>query len=305
VQSVTVQSGQALAFVQEDKKDDADFSVILPKTLAAGETYTITTEYGGSEAVTNEGGGNYYPVARHDWYPNAASFSLGQYVSYDMTFHVPKNMKLAATGTRLSESNDGDHSVSVWKSEVPLAVAGFSFGRFKKEEAKIDKFGYLVESYANENPPDWVQGLQHAVEAPPTLDGSHMSQATLGTMSTTGLNKKALAEGEIALQVYSDYFGSLPYKQVALTQQTACNYGQAWPGVIWIPICYFFDTTIRHQLGLDSGDRGYWRVVTPHEVAHQWWGHTVGFASYRRTVSLHLPAGGLRQGAEKVLRVLG
>src|SRR5262249_6115328 len=45
--------------------------------------------------------------------------------------------------------------------------------------------------------------------------------------------------------------------------------------------CYYFDGTVRHQLGLDEGDRGYWKVVTPHEVAHQWWGHTVGFASYR------------------------
>jgi aminopeptidase N len=32
---------------------------------------------------------------------------------------------------------------------------------------------------------------------------------------------------------------------------------------------------------MDWGDRGYWKVVTPHEVAHQWWGHTVGFSSGR------------------------
>jgi aminopeptidase N len=25
----------------------------------------------------------------------------------------------------------------------------------------------------------------------------------------------------------------------------------------------------------------YWKVVTPHEVAHQWWGQTVGFRGYR------------------------
>jgi aminopeptidase N len=50
---------------------------------------------------------------------------------------------------------------------------------------------------------------------------------------------------------------------------------------VWIPLCYYFDTTVRHQLGLDHADRGYWKVVTAHEVAHQWWGHTVGFASGR------------------------
>jgi hypothetical protein len=103
----------------------------------------------------------------------------------------------------------------------------------------------------------------------------------LGSMGTTGLNKKALAEGELAVQLYTDYFGPSSFKRLQLTQQTACNFGQSGPELVWIPICYYFDTTVRHQLGLDWGDRGYWKVVTPHEVAHQWWGHTVGFSSYR------------------------
>ena len=33
-------------------------------------------------------------------------------------------------------------------------------------------------------------------------------------------------------------------------------------------------------MGLRPEDM-YWKVVTPHEVAHQWWGQTVGFRSYR------------------------
>jgi aminopeptidase N len=110
---------------------------------------------------------------------------------------------------------------------------------------------------------------------------SHASAMALGTMSTTGLNKKALAEGELAVQLYTDYFGPSLFKRLQLTQQTACNFGQSWPELVWIPICYYFDTTVRHELGMDWGDRGYWKVVTPHEVAHQWWGHTVGFDSYR------------------------
>jgi aminopeptidase N len=113
------------------------------------------------------------------------------------------------------------------------------------------------------------------------MDQSHISGIALGTMDTTTLNKKALAEGQLAVQLYTDYFGPSSYKRVALTQQTACNFGQSWPQLIYIPICYFFDTTVQHSLGMDWGNRGYWKVVTPHEVAHQWWGHTVGFSSYR------------------------
>jgi aminopeptidase N len=100
-------------------------------------------------------------------------------------------------------------------------------------------------------------------------------------MGTTGLEKKALADGEISIELYTDYFGPIPFKRLAMTQQTACNFGQSWPSLVWLPLCAFFDTTVRHQLGLDFGDRGYWKTVAPHEVAHQWWGHEVGFSSYR------------------------
>jgi len=88
VQSVTAEGGQPLAFIQEDKKDDADFRVILPKALSKGDELTIITVYGGKEAVVNTGGGNYFPIAREDWYPNSANFSLGEYASYDMTFRI-------------------------------------------------------------------------------------------------------------------------------------------------------------------------------------------------------------------------
>jgi Peptidase family M1 domain len=278
VQSVTA-DGQALAFIQEDKNEDADFSVILPKPLAAGDKFTITTTYGGKEVVSDEGGGNYFPIARENWYPNSA---FGDRVSYDMTFHIPKGMKIAATGELVSENNDGGQNVTVWKSEVPQTVAGFNFGRFKEEEAKLTKPDYLVQSFANQDPPSWVEDLKHEAGGDlPTL-GSHIEAgAALGSMSTTGLIKKALAEGELATEVYSDYFGPSSFKRLAITQQTACTFGQSWPELVWIPMCYFFDTTVRHQLRMDYGDRGYWKVVTPHEVAHQWWGHTVGFDSYR------------------------
>jgi len=281
VQSVTA-DGQPLSFIQEDKNDDADFAVILPKPLAEGEKFSVTTTYSGKEAVSNEGGGNYDPApgARHNWYPNSIDSALGEYATYDMTFRIPKGMKIAATGAQVSETVEGGQNVSAWKSETPQTVAGFSLGKFKVEEAKLAKPAVFIQSYANEEPPNWVNSLQHIANN--DLPGQpYNSGVALGTMSTTALNKKALAEGEVAYQVYTDYFGPSSFTHLQITQQTACDFGQSWPGLVWIPICYYFDTTVRHQLGIDWGDRGYWKVVTPHEVAHQWWGHTVGFGSSR------------------------
>ncbi len=102
VRSVTTGDGQPLSFIQEDKNDDAQFAVILPKTLAAGEPFTIATEYEGKEAVTNEGGGNYLPIARENWYPSNPGSGFGEYATYDMTFRIPKGMQIAATGCNRS-----------------------------------------------------------------------------------------------------------------------------------------------------------------------------------------------------------
>ncbi len=274
--------------MQEGKDEDAEFlSVILPKPLSAGEKLTIITNYSGRDAITNEGNGNYFPVARENWYPSSAAAGLGEYTAYDLTFRIPKGMKIVATGTLVNETTEGDRDVTAWRSEVPLTVAGFNFGRFKVQEGKLTKPEYVVQAYANENPPEWVQALRNSgenagVAAPRTALGLAVQpEVALGNMSTTGLEKKALADGELSIELYSDYFGPLPYKRLAMTQQTACNFGQSWPTLVWLPICSFFDTTVRHQLGLDFADHGYWKIVAPHEVAHQWWGHDVGFNSYR------------------------
>ena len=201
-----------------------------------------------------------------------------------MTFRIPKDMKMAATGQLLSESTEGAQNVTVWKSEAPQTVAGFNFGKFKVEEAKFGNPPYVLQSFANVNPPDWVQGIQRAAaggDLPISMDAHRDTGVAMGSMNTTSLNKKALAEAELAVGLYTDYFGPPLFKHMQITQQTACNFGQSWPGLVWIPICYYFDTTVRHELGLDVTDSGYWQVVTPHEVAHQWWGNTVGFTSYR------------------------
>lgn len=286
VQSVTDESGQPLQFILEQRSfnehegDDADnFNVIIPKPLAAGEKFTFKTVYGGKEAVRNEGGGNYYPVARDNWFPYTR---LGDYADYEMMFRIPKGMRMAATGTLVSEKTEGSWDISEWKTEVPIGVAGFNFGRFKSTEAKLPN-GVVIQSFANDEQPDWVKGLQHSANGDDQFsrNSTFISGVALGTMDTTSMMKRPLEEAKAAVQLYGEYFGEFGYKRLSMTQQTAPDFGQAWPGLVWLPICAFYDTTVRHQLGIDDIRQPYWDVVAPHEVAHEWWGHTVGWASYR------------------------
>jgi len=281
-------SGHPLSFIQEGKDDDPDFAVILPRPLKAGEAFTIRTVYSGKDAVKNEGGDNYYPVGhgRDRWFPNRG---FGVYVTYEMTFHIPKGMTMVASGTRIREVNEGNENLSEWRTEVPQAVAGFNFGRFKRKEAKIEKLGYVVESYANQDEPDIVKSLAQGGGKEREVHRDVMTgqtystvtqNAAVGNLTTTGMMDKALAEGQLAVELYTDYFGPTSYKRLAMTQHSAFNYGQSWPMLVYLPITYFFDTTARHGLHMDD-PRGYFKIVGPHEVAHQWWGHTVGFNNYR------------------------
>jgi aminopeptidase N len=247
-------TGQALDFIQEDKDDDAQFSVILPHALAKGEAFTIRASYSGKDAVTNEGNGSYYPVARSTWYPNTR---FGDYATYDLRFAIPKHLKMVATGARLSDVIEGDKNLTVWKSEAPQAVAGFHLGRFTRLAKKLDNLGIEVESFANTEDENFA-----------------------GYAAGKGMMQKAMAEAELSLMLYTDYFGPIAYKRVAMTQQMALSFGQAWPGLVWLPRSAFVDATVRHFAGMDDR-RGYFKIVGPHEVAHQWWGHTVGFNSYR------------------------
>jgi Peptidase family M1 domain len=259
--------GEVLDYVQEKKEDDPDFGVVLAKALNKGESQTLRITYGGKDVVMNEGGANYYPVARESWYPNASS-GLGNYATYRMLFHVPKGLELLATGTKVSESGDGKVTTTEWKTDVPLAVVGFNLGKFTMKEAKVEgKLGdnLTIDAYANTTPPD---------------DFAQMAGGVLGSLSTTSMLPVQLNQGEVAARLYTNYFGPLPFARVQLTQQFACNYGQSWPMLVYLPICGFLDSTQQHFMGLKP-ENMYWKVVTPHEVAHQWWGQTVGFKSYR------------------------
>jgi hypothetical protein len=259
-------NGEALDFIQEDKLRDADFAIVLQKPLKSGESIQLTTTYSGKEAVLDMGNDNYFLVARENWYPNMRG-EFGNYAFYTMTFHTPKTVEVVATGNRITEKTDGKQQLAVWQSMTPLAVAGFNLGAFQTSTSERNK-DLQVISYANTGLADNYHGLAN-------------SGMAVGTLSTTGMLKRATSEGDAAIQIYTDFFGPLQYDHVSLTQQTACNYGQSWPTLVYLPICYFWDSTIQHQIGVLDSDPSYWKVVTAHEVAHQWWGQTVGFASYR------------------------
>jgi carboxypeptidase family protein/peptidase M1-like protein len=279
VKSVQGADGSELSFVQEDKNEDADFGVIMPAPLEAEQTVQLSIQYEGDDALRDSGGGNFILIPRTTWYP--ANPGVLDRAIFDMTFRYPKSMVFVGTGSPTApDTREGDVAVAKWSSgQTELAVAGFNYGRFKKKVVNDKDSGYDVEFYANVEVPDEIKEIQQAIEQAEARGVKTMT--TLGSITTTGIADAALADAQNAVRIYNAYYGKLPYGRIAMTQQPAAGFGQAWPTLVYMPYMAFIDTTQRTQLlGTRGGTDNFWRYVAPHEVAHQWWGHIIGWDSY-------------------------
>lgn len=260
-----------LSFVQEKKDEDADFGIIWPEPLEAGTTYKVTVDYAGPDVLIDVGGGNFFvnPGARLTWYPNNEGTAFGDRATFNVSFGFPKGFMLIGTGAPTApETHDGDLTVAKWSSgETALAVAGFNYGMFKKKQVLDAETGYNIEFYANE---ESQAGMRRA-------EG-------MGSMSTMGMANSMLADAQNATRLYNVYFGKLPFTRLALTQQPAGNFGQAWPTLVYMPFTAFMDPTQRYMASggnIRAATADFFKYVAPHEIAHQWWGHMVGWKSYR------------------------
>jgi len=283
VTSVQDAEGTNLNFIQESKDEDSDFGVIFNKPLEAGQTQQLIIQYDGDGALRDSGGGNFILIPRSTWYPgNANTLFAEDRAVFNMTFRYPKQYTFVGTGAPIEpDSRDGDISIAKWSSgKTELAVAGFNYGRFKRKEVADKETGYNVEFYANVEVPDELKAVQRNIEQAESQGVRTMT--TLGSISTTAMADPAIADAQNSMRIYNAFFGKLPYTRIAMTQQPAGNFGQAWPTLVYMPYLAYIDTTQRAQLlGTQGGTDTFWRYVAPHEVAHQWWGHIIGWDSYR------------------------
>ncbi len=278
--SSVVSDGKEVPFIQEDRKLDGAFYVILENLLKAGGEHHLVITYEGDKVVHKAGGGNFSVGARQSWYPNLNSFH--DYAHYDLTFRVPKQYTLVSVGKLEKEWQEQGQSCTHWQSGIPLVVAGFNYGIFKKKEITDKTTGFAIEGYANSETPDYLKeiALQSETAGLESM-GAGAGAPSLGTMSPSSLMNGTLTEAQNAVRIYSTWFGKPTYSRLALTQQPDFDFGQSWPTLVYLPMSAYLDSTQRWMLvGIDKGLSEFVEEVTPHEVAHQWWGHTVSDATY-------------------------
>ena len=277
LESVKDSSNNSLAFYQSRETKDryqsyGDYvAVILAQPLAVGTPLSLDFRYGGKRAIRKAGNGNYF-CESSGWYPERPN-SFSARADFDLTFHSPKNSALVATGEKTSETVDGGTRITTWKSEIPLAVAGFAYGDYKVTN---DKAGDVaIDIYANRSPDDVMTMVQRYFE-----EGPGKQEAAVGSMSPSIMAKTMGTEIANAVRVYSAWYGPFPYKHLSVTSlPISYSYGQGWPGLIYLWSASFLDSTQRNAIGLKD-QTGLTDFFRGHETSHQWWGHRVGWKSY-------------------------
>jgi Peptidase family M1 domain/Carboxypeptidase regulatory-like domain len=265
VTRVTGEKGQNLHFIQESRKDDGSFYAILDEASSMGQVHSITVEYGGDKVLYDAGGGSYYIGARESWYPNLNGF--GEKALYDLTFKIPHSNVLISVGKLMGQGTEEGFAVSHWVTPVPVAVAGFNYGKYVKMDLPDSITHYDISGYFLTELPDSLRPYQNGA---------------LSGMSPGSMTKYALDQARAQMQVCTLYFGRAPYDNIYITEQPNFSFGQSWPNLVYLPISAYIDSTQRWMLfgQINSKFTGFVQEVTPHEVAHQWFGHGVSWASY-------------------------
>jgi hypothetical protein len=262
---VSNEKGQDIHFVQENRKQDGSFYAILDEAPEMSKPHSITVEYGGDKVLFDAGSGSYYVSARTSWYPNLNGF--GEKAVYDLTFKVPHSNVLISVGKLTDQRSEEGFAVTHWITPVPIAVAGFNYGQYKKMDFPDTITHYEISGYYLQDLPDSLKRYENSA---------------LGGMAPGSMTKYALDQARAQMQVCTIFFGRAPYDNIYITEQPNFNFGQSWPNLVYLPISAYIDSTQRWMLfgHIDSNFTGFVQEVTPHEVAHQWFGHAVGWASY-------------------------
>jgi len=278
VEKVVNEKGSPLQFIQAREKKDryqsyGDYvAVVLREPTQAKQEINLTFQYSGKRAVRSAGPGVFFPES-YGWYParlesRTAGDEFADRSDWDIHFRSPKKFTPIVTGNKVSEDTEGSDTITEWKSDMPLAVAGFAYGDFRVYKEKVGDVE--VQVFANREPDDDMAQIQRYAEA------RHMP---IGLLNPSNLAPTIGNEMGNALRTFINYYGPFPYKQLAITNIPA-SYGQGWPGLIYLSTLTFLDKVQMDELGLAPDNPRLTQFFRAHEASHQWWGHKVGWKSY-------------------------
>jgi peptidase M1-like protein len=247
VDSVAWSDGRKARFFKG--KDSPQLWISADRPLARGDSATLRVAYHGR--LIQRIGDWMFVESSIGWYPQPEGWPRAP---IDVTFHAPSQYLLASVGERVRSETQGRVTVTHWSSERPIRNATFVMGVF--EERPIQDAGAPPSSVL------MMTGMRDSI-----------SWVNIGERSFRmgGKMDKGVAEDAgHALDFFQRQFGPPSPPRIRVVEIPALG-GEAFPGIVrltWTPF-----------MGPNAGAED--AVFRAHELAHQWWGVDVDFATYR------------------------
>jgi hypothetical protein len=213
----------------------------LDDVLAPGQTRTVTLYYHGD--LIDRVVDFFHIKSSAAWYPR--SLEGRSLARFDLTFHARDAYLLASVGERVDSSRSGHDVTTRWVTPGRIRNASFNLGLFKDYSVRED-------------------GIP-----PVTVMMSDQSHRKLGG-GGSGMQRRIGEDMTKSLRFFQRVYGPTSGVKHFYATETPGLEGEAFPGMIDLSFATFLST-------VPQGDDEVFRA---HEVAHQWWGIGVDFASY-------------------------
>lgn len=224
-------------------KDSPLLWVKLDRQIQPGDTRTLRLHYQGD--LVDRYVDFFRIKSSAAWYPR--SLDDRSPATFDLTFNTGFQYLLASVGDKL-DSSRADRTVrSRWVTPTPIRNASFNLGLFE---------GYEVQEKGA--PPVTVMISE---EAHKKLAKAYAQQSRM--------RERVGADVAKSLRFFQEAYGPTPVRRFYATEIPDFH-GEAFPGMVHLSWITFQNTS----------EEGWDEVFRAHEVAHQWWGIGVDFASY-------------------------
>lgn len=243
-------------------KDNPYLWVHLGSRLAAGAERGLRLRYHGD--LIERSGDWFFIKSSIAWYPLAMDNRA--HARFDLTFTSPSGYLLASVGTRTDSTALPNHQVRTrWETPRPIRNASFNIGRFESFRLEEDSLPPVTVLWSEDMHKLFVQEMSR-----------RLAYSVNGPIFLQARNMKEQVGGDImnAMRFFTHVFGPPPVSSFHATE-IPWSHGEAWPGVIGLS---WFTFQQAKQFGLPEG---FDQVFRAHEVAHQWWGISVDYATYR------------------------
>jgi len=231
-------------------KDGEQLWVRLGRRLQPGETAPLLLYYHGD--LIDRFGDFFFIKSSIAWYPR--SLEGRSYATFDITYHGPSHYLIASVGNLTDSAVAGRVLTTRWTTTEPIRNASFNLGLFEDyrvREEGISPVTVMVSEQAHRQ-----------------LSRVLRQQGVL-VLEQRKMKETVGSDMLQSLKFFQRVYGTPPAAHFYATEIPYLH-GEAFPGLVNLSWITFQQTD---QQGEDQ-------VFRAHEVAHQWWGIGVDFATY-------------------------